>query len=144
MPVALAAAGDLAARVTRIAAITRERKNAARGTSAALLGPLFRLLAPTGLLRWSFDHQRLVHTFATDLRGPAGPVTLAGTPVRAVIALPALTGNVTVTFAGLSYAGILRITVLSDPSRVPDVTVLTAGLRRELGSAVRDGLERPG
>jgi hypothetical protein len=37
----------------------------------------------------------------------------------------------------LSYAGTLRITVVSDPSRVPDVAVLTAALRRELGSAAR-------
>jgi len=48
MPVTLPAGGDLAARLTRIAAITRERKTAARGTSAALLGPPFRLLAPPG------------------------------------------------------------------------------------------------
>ena len=38
---------------------------------------------------------------------------------------------------GLSYAGTLRITVVSDPSRMPDVAVLTAALRRELGSAAR-------
>ena len=137
MPVALPARGDLAARVTRIAAITRERKTAARGTSAAVLGPPFRLLAPTGLLRWFFNRQRLVHTFATNLRGPAEPLTFAGAPVRAVIPIPATTGNVTVTFGVLSYAGTLRITVVSDPSRVPDVAVLTAALRRELGSAAR-------
>ena len=137
MPVALPARGDLAARVTRIAAITRERKTAARGTSAAVLGLPFRLLAPTGLLRWFFNRQRLVHTFATNLRGPAEPLTFAGAPVRAVIPIPATTGNVTVTFGVLSYAGTLRITVVSDPSRVPDVAVLTAALRRELGSAAR-------
>jgi WS/DGAT/MGAT family acyltransferase len=137
MPVALPATGDLAARVTRIAAITRERKTAARGTSAALLGPPFRLLAPTGLLRWFFNRQRLIHTFATNLRGPAGPLTFAGAPVRAVIPIPNTTGNVTVTFGVLSYAGTLRISVLSDPGRVPDVAVLTAALRRELGSAAR-------
>ena len=137
MPVTLPTCGDLAARVTRIAAITRERKTAARGTSAALLGPPFRLLAPTGLLRWFFNRQRLIHTFATNLRGPAEPLTFASAPVRAVIAIPNTTGNVTVTFGVLSYAGTLRITVLSDPSRVPDVAVLTAALRQELGSAVR-------
>ena len=137
MPVALPASGDLAGRVTRIAAITRERKTAARGTSAALLGPAFRLLAPTGLLRWFFDRQRLIHTFVTNLRGPAEPLTFAGAPVRAVIPIPSTTGNVTVTFGVLSYAGTLRITVLSDPSRVPDVDVLAAALRRELGSAAR-------
>ena len=137
MPVALPADGDLAARVIRIAAITRPRKTAARGTSAALLGPPFRLLAPTGLLRWFFNRQRLVHTFVTNLRGPAEPLMFAGAPVRSVIPIPATTGNVTVTFGALSYAGMLRITVVSDPSRMPDVAVLTAALRQELGSAAR-------
>jgi hypothetical protein len=38
--------------------------------------------------------------------------------VRAVIPIPATTtGNVTVTFGVLSYAGTLGISVLSDPSR---------------------------
>ena len=134
---ALPTRGDLAARVTRIAAITRERKTAAPGTSAAVLGPPFRLLASTGLLRWFFNRQRLVHTFATNLRGPAEPLTFADAPVRAVIPIPATIGNVTITFGVLSYAGTLRITVVSDPSRVPDVAVLTAALRRELGSAAR-------
>ena len=138
MPVALPADGDLAVRVTRIAAITRERKRAARGTSAAVLGLPVRLLAPTGLLRWYVNRQRLIHTFATNLCGPAKPLTFAGAPVQAVIPIPNTTGNVTVTFAALSYAGTLRITVLSDPSRMPDVAVLTAALRRELGSAAPD------
>jgi diacylglycerol O-acyltransferase / wax synthase len=114
----------------------RERKTAARGTSAALLGP-FRLLSLTGLLRWFVDRQRRIHIFVTNLRGPAEPLTFAGAPVRAVIPIPNTTGNVTVAFGVLSYAGTLQITVLSDPSRVPDVAVLTAALRRELGSAAR-------
>ena len=137
MPVTLPTGGDLAARVTQIAAITRERKTAARGTSAAVLGLPFRLLAPTGLLRWYINRQRLIHTFATNLRGPAEPLTFAGAQVRALIPIPNTTGNVTVTFGALSYAGTLRITILSDPSRMPDVTVLTAALRQELGSAAR-------
>lgn len=133
MPVALPTAGSLAARVTRIAAVTRERKRGAPGTSATVLGPLFRLLAPTGLLRWLFNRQRLVHTFATNMHGPAQPLTFAGAPVRAVIPIPNTTGNVPVTFGALSYAGTLWLTVLSDPARLPDVSVLTAALRRELG-----------
>src|ERR1700722_19506743 len=121
MPMALPAGGDLAARVTRIAAITRGRKTAARGTSAAVLGPLFRLLAPTGLLRRFINRQQLIHTFVTNLRGPAEPLAFAGAPVRAVIPIPNPTGNVTVTFGALSYTGTLRITVMSDPRRLPDV-----------------------
>ncbi|HEX7267627.1 MAG TPA: WS/DGAT domain-containing protein [Streptosporangiaceae bacterium] len=65
----------------------------------------------------------------------ASPLIFAGAPVRAVIAIPNTTGNVTVTFGALSYGGTLRITVLSDPSRVPDVAVLTAALRRDLRGA---------
>jgi hypothetical protein len=42
MPVALPAAGSLDERITRIAVITRQRKTAAKATSVALLGPLFR------------------------------------------------------------------------------------------------------
>jgi diacylglycerol O-acyltransferase / wax synthase len=134
MPVTLPAAGDPAARVTQIAAITRDRKRAAPGTSAALLGPLFRLLGAAGLLRRIFNHQRLIHTFATNLRGPAQSLTFAGALVRAVIPIPNLAGNVPVTFGALSYAGTLWLTVLSDPDQVPDVGVLTAALRRELGN----------
>jgi diacylglycerol O-acyltransferase / wax synthase len=134
MPVTLPTAGGLAARVAQVAAVTRERKRAVPGTSVALLGPLFRLLAHTPLLRWFFNRQRLVHTFVTNLRGPAQPRTFAGAPVRAVIPIPNTTGNVPVTFGALSYAGTLWLTVLSDPDQMADVAVLTAALRRDLGS----------
>ncbi len=46
--------------------------------------------------------------------------------------IPSTTGNVTVTFAAASYAGTLRITILSDPSRMPDAPALAAALRHEL------------
>jgi len=134
MPVALPAAGSLPDRITRIAVITRQRKTAANGASVALLGPLFRLLARTGLLLWFVNRQRLVHTFATNLRGPAQPLTFAGTPLRAVIPIANTAGNVPVTFAALSYAGTLWLTVLSDPDQAPDVETLTAALRQELSS----------
>ena len=88
--------------------------------------------------RWSLHRSRQNgHTFVTSVRGPAGPLSFAGAPVRAVIAIPNTIGNVTVTFATLSHAGTLRITVGSDPSQVPDVAVLTAALRRDLGGAAR-------
>lgn len=132
MPLALPTAGDLPARLTRIAAITRQRKTGARGASAALVGPAFRLLAAVRLLRWFISHQQFVHTFVTNLRGPEQPMSFAGAPARAVIPLPNLPGNVTVTFGVLSYAGTLRITVLSDPARMPDAGVLVAALRAEL------------
>jgi diacylglycerol O-acyltransferase / wax synthase len=135
MPVVLPTAGPLEDRVGAATAVTRARKQAAPGASAALLGPLFRMLAPTGALRWYFNHQRQVNTFSTNLRGPAGPLRFAGAPVEAVIPVPATTGNVPVTFGVLSYAGTLWLTVLTDPARLPDVAVLTAALRRDLPGA---------
>jgi hypothetical protein len=90
------------------------------------------LLARTGLLHWFVTHQHAVQTFVTNLRGPEKPLTIDGAAVRAIIPVPSTTGNVTVTFAAVSYAGTLRITILSDPARMPDVSVLTAALHREL------------
>ncbi len=142
MPVTVPADGGAGApgtvvRVARVAAITRERKTQNRGASGALIVPGFLLLARAGALRWFVNRQRLVQTFVTNLRGPQQPIAFAGAPVRAVIAIPATTGNVTLTFGVLSHAGALRITVLSDPDRVPDVRVLTDALRAALGAAAR-------
>ena len=135
MLVTLRTDGGLADRVARAAAVTSDRKRVARGTSIGLLGPLFRLLAAAGLLRWFFNHQRLVTTFVTNLRGPAEPLTLDGAALSAVLPIPETTGNISVTFAALSYAGTLRSQCCRTPPCVPDVAVLTAALRRELASA---------
>jgi hypothetical protein len=134
MPVTVPATGDFGTRVTRTAEITRERKSRARGASAALFVPAFLLLARTGLLRWFASHQRVVQTFVTNLRGPENPLTFGGAAVRVIIPIPSTTGNVTVTFAAASYAGTLRITILSDPARMPDAPALAAALRHELSA----------
>jgi len=132
MPVTVPATGDFGTRVSQAAEITRERKSRARGASAALFVPAFLLLARTGLLRWFARHQRAVQTFVTNLHGPEEPLTFGGAAVRAIIPIPSTTGNVTVTFAAVSYAGTLCITILSDPARMPDAPALAAALRGEL------------
>jgi WS/DGAT/MGAT family acyltransferase len=132
MTLTVPAKGDLGARITRTAEITRERKSGARGASATLFVPAFLLLARVGLLRWLTDHQRVVQTFVTNLRGPEDPLTFSGATVRAIIPIPSTTGNVTATFAVSSYAGTLYMTVLSDPDGMTDAPVLAAALRHEL------------
>jgi hypothetical protein len=84
--------------VAQVAAITRRRKEAVRGSSATLAGPAFRVLAAIALLPRFLNRQRLVHTFVTNLHGPAEPLAFVGAPVRAVIPVPNTTGNVTVSF----------------------------------------------
>ncbi|MBA3905432.1 MAG: DUF1298 domain-containing protein [Pseudonocardiales bacterium] len=132
MIVALPTAGEPLTRLTRIAAITRVHRAGARGASAPLVGIALRAIAALGALRWFIDHQRQVTTFVTDLRGPAERLMFAGASVDDVIALSTASGNVTVAFAAFSYAGAITVTVVADPDRCPDLSVLTAALGAEL------------
>ena len=123
-------------RVRRVAAQTRARKAAATEVlPPALIGPAFRVAARLGLVHWYLCRQRQLHTLVTNLRGPDRPLTFAGTPVEDVIPV-ALgdTGNVTVSFDVLSYAGTLSITIVADPDHVPDLPFLVAALQAELAA----------
>jgi diacylglycerol O-acyltransferase len=131
-PVGLSATGDLVERLTTTARTTRARRTSHPGASAALLAPLFRLIAKLGLLHWFIDHQRMTNTFVTNLRGPGTPATILGTPIRRVLAVPGIAGNITVAFAAFSYAGTLELTILADPTTRPDLHDLKASLQTEL------------
>ncbi|MGM0818184.1 MAG: wax ester/triacylglycerol synthase domain-containing protein [Actinomycetota bacterium] len=134
-PIALPTGGSLADRLPEITARTRSRLQGRRGGAAAPFGVALWLLARLRLLRWAIDHQRMVHTFVTNLRGPASPVTLAGMRVTDLVPVSLATGNVTVAFAAMSYAGTLTITVVTDPSHHPDREVLVEALEAELAFA---------
>ncbi|MEV6494352.1 WS/DGAT domain-containing protein, partial [Actinoplanes sp. NPDC051633] len=105
---------------------------AAPGDTSALLGPAFRILARLGAYRWFVDRQRLVTTMVTNLRGPEVRLSFLGVPITEVIPVSAITGNVTVAFAVLSYAGTLVITVVADPQLCPALPFLVARLQSEL------------
>jgi len=130
--VPLPTAGPLRDRIRVIAQVTRQRKTQAKGASAALLAPAFRLLAALRVLRWFSERQRLVTTFVTNLRGPDAPVWFAGAKVREIIPLNVVAGNVTVAFGVLSYAGQLTVTVIADADAVPDVSLLAGALQNAL------------
>jgi diacylglycerol O-acyltransferase / wax synthase len=134
-PIALPTGGTLTERLPAITARTRPRIKGRRGASAAPFGIALWLLARLGLLRWAIDHQRMVHTFVTNLRGPATPVTLAGRKVTDLVPISLATGNVTVAFAVLSYAGTVVIAIVTDPAHHPDRDVLVAALEAELAFA---------
>ncbi len=137
-PIALPTGGSLADRLPAITARTRARLRGRRGGSAAPFGAALWLLARLRLLRWGIDHQRMVHTFVTNLRGPASPVTLAGLPVTDLVPISLATGNVTVAFAAMSYAGTLTVTIVTDPTHHPDREVLVEALEDELAFARPD------
>jgi len=87
MPVRAPLAGSPAERLITVSSTTRAQTTTTRGTSAALMGPLFRVSAATKLFRWFINRQRLVNTFVSNLPGPSSPLTMAGVPITS--------GNVT-------------------------------------------------
>jgi len=132
IPMDVPATGDAVSRLAAIARTSRHRKTATPGASAALLAPVLRALARLGVLRWYVSRQRLVTTFVTNLHGPETRLSFLGAPVAEVIPVGMTTGNVTVAFAVLSYAGTLVVTAVADPGTCPDLPVLAASLQAEL------------
>ena len=107
----------------RLTALVEQRSRVGapgRGGSAAVLTPAFRALAAVGAFQPFVDHQRLVHTFVTNVRGPAERLRMAGAEVTAVVPVAVNPGNVAVSFDVLSYAGTLGVTLVCDPGLVPE------------------------
>ena len=132
IPVLLPAAGEPAARLAAVAGITRRRRSAAPGSSAALIGPVFRGLAKVGAFGWFINRQRRVNTFVSNLRGPEHRLSFLGATVVDVLPVAMIAGNVTVAFAVLSYAGRLTVTVIADPEQCGDLPDIAAELQWEL------------
>ncbi len=132
LPVTVPAQGDTVGRLSATAGITRQRKTTAPGSSAAIIDPIFRGLARIGLFDRFISRQRLVHTFVTNLIGPDHEQAFLGRPVTKVIAVPMISGNITVAFAALSYAGRLTVTVVSDPDTCADGAFLARAVQSEL------------
>ncbi|GAA4397398.1 hypothetical protein GCM10023168_02300 [Fodinibacter luteus] len=109
-----------------------------RGGSAAVLTPAFRALAAVGAFQVFIDHQRLVHTFVTNVRGPAERLRVAGTEVTAVVPVALNPGNVAVSFDVLSYAGTLGVSLVCDPGLLPESAWLAERIGAEL-EAFRPG-----
>jgi diacylglycerol O-acyltransferase / wax synthase len=135
LPIELPAAGDPAYRLDRIARIVHDRKTDAPGASSAVLAPVLRMLAATGLFDRYVTHQRRINTLVTNVRGPGEPLTFLGVPIAEIIPVTTTTGNVTVSFAVFSYAGRLTVSVVADPVGCPDLPTLVSLLQNELRQA---------
>lgn len=129
---------DLTRSLAAIAATTRARRHSPHGraASATLLGPAFRVLARLGAFGWFTDHQHLVTTFVTNLRGPRSPMTFLRATVTDITPVTSITGNVTVSFAALSYTGTLAVTVIADREHCPDLPLILGELQHRLDDLV--------
>jgi diacylglycerol O-acyltransferase len=141
IPLAIPAAGGPTqggpgTRLEAAAALTRAAKRQPAGASTSLLGPLFRLLARVGLYQRFITRQRMIHTFASTMRGPETRKALFGCPITGILPLSVPTGNVTVSFVMLSYAGELAVTIVADPDACTDLPVLRELLAGEFEALV--------
>jgi diacylglycerol O-acyltransferase len=132
VPVVLPTLGSFRVRLASVAASTRVAKRRQRGASTAVLGPAFRVLDRLGVYKYFVEHQRLIHTFISNVRGPEQALQLLGCPLIELIPLSRTYGNVTVAFTALSYHGRLVITINADPETCPDVDRLCQALIAQL------------
>lgn len=119
---------DPAARLQLIAAETVDAK---RSQSPVLGRHLQALITRLGLARPFIRRQHLINFIESDMVGPPAPIHLLGSRVLDLVPINALTGNLTVTFVALSYAGRLTITAVADADRVPDLAVLHTAMERD-------------
>jgi len=126
--------GDPGQRLADVAAVLRVRKVSTMQPATLVVAALaVRAMVATGVYGWYMRRQRYLHTVMTNLRGPDQRVSLNGAPITAMLPLAVGGGgNVTVTFAALSYAGTLTVTVTADPDVTPDLPLLTADLQTQL------------
>lgn len=138
--------GDAAQRLRSLAGKVRAARAAAVDAPVlGVLGPLFRLLARAGLYHAFIAHQHRFHALVSNVRGPDQPLALRGMPIRAVVPVSVgESGNVTVNFLALSYAGTLTVTVIADRDAVPDTLELAAMLQAELDALVTEPAPRRG
>jgi diacylglycerol O-acyltransferase len=132
LPLRVPLIASRADRLSHIARLTRAWRTGPRGESAAPMAAGFRLLAALGLFQPFINHQRFVNTFVTNVRGPEKVIDIAGLRVLEVIPVAVVPGNVGVAFDILSYADQVVVSMVADPSLVPDQDILTAELASEL------------
>ena len=110
--------------VPRLASIAGATAKAKRQQSGAVPQGLMVLLAVTGLTRFFIRRQHMVNVLMTNLAGPQFPLYIAGARILDVFAITPVAGNVTASFAALSYNGRLDLAVAADARSWPDLDVL--------------------
>jgi diacylglycerol O-acyltransferase len=129
-PIAVPTLADDSARLAEIVRLTRTTREFVRASSAGPLGFAFRTLSRLGLFQTFIERQRLVHTFESNVRGPTEVLSFGGHRISAVVPAAVNPGNIGVSFDVLSYAGVLSVTVVTDPDIIKELDLLTQALSR--------------
>jgi diacylglycerol O-acyltransferase len=112
----------------RLAAIAGATARAKRTQRAADAQAFSVVVAVAHLTRLFIRRQRMVNILVTNLAGPQFPLYVAGARLLDAVAITPLAGNVTASFAALSYDGHLNLSVHVDGQAWPDFDVLMRGM----------------
>jgi diacylglycerol O-acyltransferase len=102
----------------------------AQERAAAIMGALISLTA-TPLGRHLMLRQRATSVLATNVTGPPVPLYVLGAPIRDLLPIIDLEGNIGLTICAFSYAGRMYLVVTADAGAFPDLDVLMAGMERD-------------
>jgi len=116
---------DPGAELRSIAAATAQAKTR---QEASLSMELMVVLAETGLARAFTSRQHMLNVLTTNLPGPPVALYMAGALLESPVALPPIAGNVTVSFAALSYCDELCFSLVADAAAWPDLAAVSDGM----------------
>jgi WS/DGAT/MGAT family acyltransferase len=116
--------------VARLRLVCAETTRAKQGQLTTAGNAFMVGLARIGLSRYVARRQHLVNFVESNVAGPPEPIEMLGAPVLDLLPIGVLTGNLTLSFLALSYAGRLTVTVRADAGRYPDLPVLLAAMDR--------------
>jgi diacylglycerol O-acyltransferase len=112
----------------RLRAISGDSRRARRWQRASVVERSGVLAMRLGLGRFLSRHQTLVDLAVSNLKGPSDPLYLVGCRMVDAVPITPISGNVTIDFCALSYAGHFDICVLADAASWPDLPVVTRAI----------------
>lgn len=125
----------------RLLAIAADSRRARRWQRSGFIERSMVFAARTPLRRLVSRHQRVVDLAVSNLVGPSAELRLLGDRMVRAVPITPISGNVTINFCALSYAGRLAIGITADAGAWPDLPAVTAGMRSNAGEL---GLPLPG
>jgi diacylglycerol O-acyltransferase / wax synthase len=120
---------DAATPVDRLLAIAADSRRARRWQRSGVIERAMVLVARTPFGRFLSRRQRVVDLAVSNLVGPAGELGLLGDRMVEAIPITPISGNVSLDFCALSYAGHLAVGILADADAWPDLPFVARGMR---------------
>lgn len=125
----------------RLQSISGDSRRARRWQRAGVVERSGVIAMRLGLGRFFSRHQTMVDLAVSNLKGPTEPLYLVGCRMVDAIPITPISGNVTINFCALSYAGHFDICVLADAASWPDLPVVAHAIRagwKDLSSEPHD------